>query len=101
MIITGYPVPETAAQSMWEADAAAEWERQNARPNEAKLINAAKRMRQGAMKIGDAADHLVAAIKILGDIPEADKVSSLLISLEDLWDEVNNLQRRYAKGVSE
>lgn len=98
MIERGYPL--TDGQAEWEADAAEQWERQNTpHSHEVQMVNAAKRMRIGAMKVGNCIDDLVGAIKILGDTQEADKVSSLVNDLENLWSDLNALQRKYAKGV--
>lgn len=88
--------------AMWEADAAAEWERINAPdPCEAQLKLAAKAMTEAAHFMDVAEDHLYDAAADLYETPMEAKVGSFLDQLQDLRIALQLLAETYGKGHRE
>ena len=95
--MTGWEV-----QEMWEADAAAEWERLNAPdPAELEMEQAAVEMKKGADLIDKAENALVDAVSRLDGYPMADRVESLLNDLMDLRVDIESLADKYERGLRE
>ena len=95
--MTGWEV-----QEMWEADAAAEWERLNASdPAELEMEQAAVEMKKGADLIDKAENALVDAVSRLDGYPMADRVESLLNDLMDLRVDIESLADKYERGLRE
>lgn len=86
--------------AMWEADAAAEWERLNAPdPYESKLIEAAGQLKEVSESLNKATDYLMEAQAELEGTPMEDVVGSAINDLEDVLCFVNELKDKYARGV--
>ena len=95
--MTGWQV-----QAMWEADAAAEWERLNAPdPFEDQMKKAALELRLAVEQINKAEDYLYDAICELAETPMEAKVESLLQDIEDRHAEIRMLAEHYGKGERE
>ena len=85
--------------AMWEADAAAEWERLNAdEPVEDKLKGASDAMYSAWEKISDALDYLATAAEKVDETPAYDKVVSLLNDLEDLQCDIHEMKENWERG---
>ena len=97
MSLSGWQV-----QAMWEADAAAEWERLNAPdPAEKYLKEAAGDMGKAIDLMDKAENFMVDAISDLDGLPMADKVSSMLDALMDLRIDIRVLKEKYERGERE
>lgn len=95
--MTGWEV-----QEMWEAEAAAEWERINAPdPAEREMEQAAVEMKKGADLIDKAENALLDAVSSLDGYPMADRVESLLNDLMDLRIDIKSLADKYERGLRE
>ena len=95
--MTGWEV-----QEMWEAEAAAEWERINAPdPAEREMEQAAVEMKKGADLIDKAENALLDAVSRLDGYPMADRVESLLNDLMDLRIDIKSLADKYERGLRE
>ena len=95
--MTGWQV-----QAMWEADAAAEWERINEPdPAEKQMKEAAGSLTKGLEDIDKGLDWLADAVSKLDETPMADKVQSFLDSLENLANELEFLKNHYERGERE
>ena len=95
--MTGWEV-----QEMWEAEAAAEWERINAQdPAEREMEQAAVEMKKGADLIDKAENALLDAVSSLDGYPMADRVESLLNDLMDLRIDIKSLADKYERGLRE
>ena len=100
-MITGFRFEATQdVSAMWEADAAAEWERLNADdPDAEKMKDAAVTLDDVYDRIGDAMDSLSDAAKEVDDTGAPyDKVISLLDALNDLQSEVYCLKLNFERG---
>jgi hypothetical protein len=88
--------------AMWEADAAAEWERLNEPdPYEKQLRDAALDLSLAIEPISKAEDYLMDAVADVSETPMEAKVAALLDSLEDLEYSIKALQEKYGKGERE
>ena len=88
--------------AIWEADAAAEWERINAPdPYEKKLIEASKQLKEVLESLGEASGYLVDAQSELEGTPMEDVLGSALNDLEDVICFVNELKQKYERGERE
>ena len=95
--MTGWQV-----QAMWEADAAAEWERLNEPdPAEKNMKEAAADMGKALSLIDQAENNMIDAICDLEGLPMADKVASLYDTLSDLHYSIGMLKEKYERGVRE
>ena len=95
--MTGWEV-----QEMWEAEAAAEWERINAPdPAEREMEQAAVEMKKGADLIDKAENALLDAVSSLDGYPMSDRVESLLNDLMDLRIDIKSLADKYERGLRE
>jgi hypothetical protein len=89
-------------QEMWEADAAAEWERLNAPdPNEKELIEAGDNISRAICYLDDGADFLAEAVGNLEETPMADKIQSFLNDLEEMANELEKIAEHYQRGERE
>ena len=97
--------PETLWQdvdAMWEADAAAEWERLNEPdPSEKALKEAAKMLVGVVESLDKATDSVAEAVNILEGTPMEDRVASIMDDLEDICCDVRRMQSNFSKGVAE
>ena len=90
------------AQAMWEADAAAEWERINEPdPAEKELKEAAKSIEIALDCIDSGLDWISDAVSKLDGSPMADKVQSFLDSFESLANNLEKLGEHYGRGERE
>ena len=87
------------AQAMWEADAAAEWERIN-EPDESE-----EKLKDAAELVGNAYDSMANAIQWLYDASKEaegtiaeDRIKSVMDDLETLHDDVLSLKYRLKDG---
>ena len=88
--------------AMWEADAAAEWERLNAPdPAERQMKEAAVEIEKGLKKIDDGLDALADAMISLADTPMQYKVESYMEGIESLVSELRILKDHYERGERE
>lgn len=99
-MITGFRTETVQdVDAMWEADAAAEWERLNADdPNEEKLKNAAYELGNAREYMMDALDSIYEAAKEADGTDAYDKIMSLLNDLDDLKGEVYALKEELKGG---
>ena len=95
--MTGWQV-----QAMWEADAAAEWERLNAPdPFEDQMKKSAVEIREAVKAIETALYRLVDAGYELEDTPMMAKVDSFYEELDDIQFSLKMLAEKYGKGERE
>ena len=95
--MTGWQV-----QAMWEADAAAEWERKNAPdPAERQMKEAADSLEVALDKINDGLDWVADAVSKLDKLPMADTVLSFLDDFEKLVNQLEELKDHYERGERE
>lgn len=88
--------------AMWEAEAAAEWERLNAPdPYEQEMKDAAIDMKLSGEGTDQAIKYLMDAQGELEGTPMADKVGSLIEALEELECDIRSLAEKYGKGERE
>ena len=88
--------------SMWEADAAAEWERINAPdPYEEILKAAAKDMIPAINQLGKAIEELLGATAYLYETPMLAKVDSYIESLEDIEIDLKMMKEHWERGERE
>ena len=99
-MITGFRTePTQDVDAMWEADAAAEWERLNAPdPDDGKLTDAAYYMGYGKDKIEEALDELATAAKRAEGTVAYDRIVSLIDALDDLSSEIHILKIKLEEG---
>lgn len=89
-------------QAMWEADAAAEWERINEPdPAEKEMKEAAGNLGQAFEAIQTGLDYLTDAVITLDGYPMADKVQSFLDDIESLAHGLMGLAEHYERGERE
>lgn len=89
-------------QAMWEADAAAEWERLNEPdPAEEQMRWAAEWIGNAVESMGRAADWLGDAANKLYDTPMANKVLSYQDDIHDLIVRLKTLKEHYERGERE
>lgn len=90
----------TEAQAMWEADAAAQWERENVgNPNESKYRSASYDISRAVEKVGEAVDNLFDSLRDLKGTPAEDKIISLMNDLENLGCDINIARAKLRRGV--
>lgn len=95
--MTGWQV-----QAMWEADAAAEWERINAPdPAEREMKDAAESLQAALDNIDIGLDWIADAVSKLEETPMADKVQSFLDDFEKLANALEVLKDHYERGERE
>lgn len=89
MITEFRTAPTQDVDAMWEADAAAEWERINDVPDYS------EQYKEAALDMKEATDGISTAIDLLSEAVEAvkgtdaeDKIVSLLNDLDDLWTDI-------------
>lgn len=89
MITDFRTAPTQDVDAMWEADAAAEWERINDVPDYS------EQYKEAALDMKEATDGISTAINLLSEAVEAvkgtdaeDKIVSLLNDLDDLWTDI-------------
>ena len=90
--------------SMWGADAAAEWERINAPdpdPYENILKAAAKDMIPAINQLRKAIEELLGATAYLYETPMLAKVDSYIESLEDIEIDLKMMKERWERGERE
>ncbi len=94
--------PETEWQNvdaMWEADAAAEWERLNEEDaNLEKCKQAEKTIEKVLDFIDSAKDYLIAAEEDADGLPITDRMASIENDLDNLWCDLNAIKKRLKKG---
>ena len=89
-------------QAMWEADAAAEWERINEPdPAESQMKEAADSLEVALDKIDDVLDWISDAVSKLDELPMANKVQSFLDDFEMLANALEVLKDHYERGERE
>ena len=89
-------------QAMWEADAAAEWERINEPDQyETVLKKAAQEVKKAISAIDNCADHLADASAELSETPMQAKVDSFIESLENIWCDLRMLNEHWERGERE
>lgn len=99
-MITGFrSEPTQDVDAMWEADAAAEWERINTPTEEEEAL------KEAALSMTEAEDHMAEAIDLMLDAIKAaegtvaeDRIVSLMDGLEDLRIEIKFLADKVRKG---
>lgn len=86
-------------QSIWESDAAAEWERITEPNKDAeKMEEAAYDVGNAYEKIGNAMDCLYAAMKTAKGTIAEDRIASLMNDLEDLQCDVLSMKFNLERG---
>ena len=89
-------------QAMWEANAAAEWERINAPdPAEREMKDAAESLQAALDNIDSGLDWIADAVSKLDELPMADKVQSFLDDFENLANGLKTLKDHYERGERE
>ena len=89
-------------QAMWEADAAAEWERINAPdPAERQMKEAADSLDIALDNIDSGLDWISDAVSKLDELPMANKVQSFLDDFEKLAKGLEALKDHYERGERE
>lgn len=89
-------------QAMWEADAAAEWERINAPdPAERQMKKAADSLDVALDNLDCVLDWIADAVSKLEETPMADKVQSFLDDFENLSNGLKALKDHYERGERE
>ena len=90
------------AGAMWEADAAAEWERINAPdPYHDQMIGAACSMAIAVDHLEKAVDYLIDAFNAVNNTPMEERVRKLLEAAEDLKVDVDMQKDSYERGERE
>ena len=88
--------------AMWEADAAAEWERLNAPdPMENEMKEAAEQIKFGLDSVDAVLDFFAEAVAALSDSPMADRVQSFLNDFESLANKLDELKNHFERGERE
>lgn len=88
--------------TMWETDAAAEWERLNAPdPAEREMKEAAESLQAALKMIDSGLDYIAEAVDTLGELPMSNKVQSFLDDFEKLADGLEDLKDCYERGKME
>jgi hypothetical protein len=88
--------------AMWEADAAAEWERLNEPDQYEKYLKeAATDLDKAVAAIRIVIDHLSDASSVLSDTPMQAKVDSFIDSIEDTKYDLWSLKLRWERGERE
>ena len=99
MITMESRIYEQNAGAMWEADAAAEWERINATDQyHDNMIGAACAMDIAVGHLDKALDYLLDALKAVNNTPMEERVQNLLEKAEDLKVEVDMQKDSYERG---
>lgn len=89
-------------QAMWEADAAAEWERINEPdPAESQMKEAAESLEVALDKFNAGLDMVADAMISLADTPMQYKVGSCMEGIENLVSELGTLKEHYERGERE
>jgi len=89
-------------QAMWEADAAAEWERINEPdPAEREMKDAAECLQAALNDIDSGLDWIADAVSKLDELPMADKVQSFLDDFNSLANALEVLKNHYERGERE
>ncbi len=94
--------PEQDAGSMWESDAAAEWERLNEiEPDEERIMTASREMEYALTHLSDAIDELATVAEMVDETIAYDRIVSQQDALEKLQDEIRTLKKRMERGCIE
>lgn len=97
-MISGFRTTQDV-DAMWEADAAAEWERINAPdPNEKHYLDAASSLSVAINHMDKALDYLDDAANEVEGLPAEDRIRSLFNELEEIYDSIKSLQNQLRKG---
>lgn len=92
-------VMDQDVDAMWEADAAAEWERINAPdPAEKQMQTAAELIHQAEKLIDNAEDKIAEAMAELYELPMEAVVGSFFDQLSDLRCDLKALAEKYERG---
>lgn len=95
--MTGWQV-----QAMWEADTAAEWERQNAPdPEEGRLKSSAVSLKAALGNMCLGLDSLYEAVEVLTGTPMEDSVQSMIDGFEAMINVLESTKNKYERGVRE
>ena len=95
-------IPVQNVSAMWEADAAAEWERINADdPFHDQMIGAACGMAIAVDHLEKALDYLLDALNAVDNTPMEARVRGLVEKVEDLKVEVDMQKDSYERGERE
>ena len=88
--------------AMWEADAAAEWERLNEPdPCEKQMEAASVSIREAVQFLTSAEIRLADAMAEVFDTPMEYRIGSFLDSIEDIECDLKSLAEKYGKGERE
>lgn len=102
MITMERTIHEQNAGAMWEAEAAAEWERINADdPCRDQMLGAACSMAIAVDHLDKALDYLLDALKAVDNTPLEQRVRDLCEKAEDLKVEVDMQKDSYERGERE
>ena len=95
-------IPAQNVSAMWEAEAAAEWERQNA-PDKyhEQMVKAACSMDIAVDHLDKALDFLLDALNAVDNTPMENRVKELLEMVEDIKTEVDMQKDKYEGGERE
>lgn len=99
-MITGFRAePVQDVDAMWEADAAAEWERLNAPDeHENEYKDAAEWLKKAIEELTHGIDKVLAASDCVRGIPCEDRILSFHDELDDIATDLNRLQKQLEKG---
>ena len=102
-MITGFRTePTQDVDAMWEADAAAEWERLNEEPEEAEEYReAASEMESACEELINAIDSMSDAAKEVNGTVGYDRIVSLMNDLEDIYSDILILKNHMKEGWCE
>ena len=95
-------IPAQNVSAMWEAEAAAEWERINADdPYHNQMIKAACAMDIAVDHLDKALDFLLDALSAVDNTPMENRVKELLEKAEDIKVDVDMQKDKYERGERE
>jgi hypothetical protein len=88
--------------AMWEADAAAEWERLNAPDQyEKPMLEAAKPLKEAVGFLNIALDRLLDASAALSETPLQAKIDSFFEQVESIKVDLGMIQKKWERGERE
>ena len=83
----------------WQIDPLAEWERLNApAPDQERKKDAADSLGEAIKRLSESISWTDSAAFYVDGLPVADKIISLMNSMDDLQNELENLQKKLAEG---
>ena len=99
-MITGFMAePMQDVDAMWEADAAAEWERLNAPDDHEKEFDeAAMWLKKAIEELTSGIDKVLAASDCVQGLPCEDKILSYYNDLDDIAIDLKKLKKQLEKG---